>query len=185
MTKVNLLVALRDFTREATKDLILPTAQQARSPNYEERPAAVFMTRLPDEKSPFKLVPYILHQVVTSEDVFQPGSQISSTVVVRSIFTVYDSDAEHGGLTLLELMERFRIGVLEQVVLNKQFRLDLTDGLQCMVYTNDTAPYFAGEIISTWEMPPVRREINYGVHMRGPGPICREEGLVHGSYETK
>lgn len=38
--------------------------------------------------------------------------------------------------------------------------LDLEAGLETIVYPDDTAPYFVGEMISTWMLPPVEREVN-------------------------
>ena len=79
---------------------------------------------------------------------------------VRSICCVYNDDEQEGGLMLLNLMERLRIAMLRQVVIGGQFTLDLEAGLETIVYPDDTAPYFVGEMISTWMLPPVEREVN-------------------------
>ena len=47
-----------------------------------------------------------------------------------------------------------------QVVIGGQFTLDLEAGLETLVYPDDTAPYFVGEMISTWKLPLVEREVN-------------------------
>ena len=61
---------------------------------------------------------------------------------------------------LLNLMERIRVALLRQVVIGEQFTLDLEAGLEVLGYPDDTAPYFVGEMISTWILPPVEREVN-------------------------
>ena len=60
---------------------------------------------------------------------------------------------------LLNLMERLRISLLRQIVIGDQFQLDLKAGLETLVYPDDTAPYYAGEMISTWKIPAIQREV--------------------------
>ena len=85
---------------------------------------------------------------------------MTSSAKVRSICCVYNDDEQEGGLMLLNLMERIRVALLRQVVIGEQFTLDLEAGLEVLVYPDDTAPYFVGEMISTWILPPVEREVN-------------------------
>lgn len=175
MTRVNLLMALRDFTLAATKDFILPTSVQAGNGAPEERAPEVYITRLPDERQAKKLVPYILHQVVTSRVSFQPGQQGENMITVRSVFCVYDRDAQKGGLALLSLMDRMQLHLCRQGILVHQYRLDLSQGLESMIYPDDIAPYFAGEMLSVWDSPFVNREVEYEYHPDpkcDKGPIC-------------
>lgn len=60
---------------------------------------------------------------------------------------------------LLNLMERFRIGLLKRVVIGGQFELDLQAGMESLIYPEDTAPYYAGEMVSIWKLPPIKREV--------------------------
>lgn len=160
MTKVILLEQLKIFTEAVTRDLLLPAAQQKEDPEPPlPRPADVYRTRLPDGRAAKKKAPYILHQIITGKDMHPPGERAEASAVVRSIFCVYHSDEQEGGLALLNLMERLRIALLEQVVVGKQFKLDLKAGLESLVYPEDTAPYYAGEMVSTWILPPVNRKI--------------------------
>lgn len=123
------------------------------------RAAEVYRTRLPDSTSAKKKAPYILHQIITGKDVQPSGEKEQSSATVRTIFCVYSSDEQEGGLMLLNLMERLRIALLEQVVIGKQFQLDLEAGLESLVYPEDTAPYFAGEMVSTWSLPAIERKV--------------------------
>ena len=79
-------------------------------------------------------------------------------VPVRTLFCVYSEDEQEGGLNLLNLMERIRISLMENPILDRQFRLDDEGGIEQLVYPDDTAPFFLGEMMTVWKMPPVRRE---------------------------
>lgn len=160
MTRTILLKRLRAFTEEGTADLIMPTRLQKGDAEQIFRPAKVYLMRLPDGTSATKKAPYVLHQVITGMDQQPQGQRVTSSAKVRSICCVYNDDEQEGGLMLLNLMERLRIAMLRQVVIGGQFTLDLEAGLETLVYPDDTAPYFVGEMISTWKLPPVEREVN-------------------------
>lgn len=160
MTRTILLKRLRAFTEKVTADLIMPTRLQKGDTEQSFRPAKVYLTRLPDGTSATKKAPYVLHQVITGMDQQPQGQRVTSSAKVRSICCVYNDDEQEGGLMLLNLMERLRIAMLRQVVIGGQFTLDLEAGLETLVYPDDTAPYFVGEMISTWKLPPVEREVN-------------------------
>lgn len=159
MNAVYLLDSLKTFTEDAIKDLILPVRIQKGDTEQAYRPAAVYKMRLPDSTSAQKKVPYIIHQILTGKDQQTQGQRIDANVQVRSIFAVYNEDEQEGGLMLLNLMERYRIAILKQVVIGDQFALDLESGVERIVYPDDTAPYYMGEMVTTWKMPPVQREV--------------------------
>lgn len=161
MTRIILLERLRDFTREATADLIMPTRIQKADEKQGYRTVDIYLMRLPDGTAATKKAPYVLHQLITGMDRQPQGQRAESTAKVRSICCVYSDDEQEGGLMLLNLMERMRIALLKQVVIGNQFTLDLDAGLETMVYPDDTAPYFVGEMLSTWELPAVEREVSY------------------------
>lgn len=159
MTRVILLDRLSDFTRDITKNMILPVKLQKGDVEAISRPVSVYKMRLPDGKAALKKVPYILHQVITGKDIQPQGQRPESSTIVRSIFCVYSEDEEEGGMFLLNLMEQFRVELLKKCIVGNQFEIDLQAGLESMIYTEETAPYYAGEIISTWKMPSVKREV--------------------------
>ena len=99
-------------------------------------------------------------QIITGKDSQPAGERESGTAVVRSIFCVYNEDEQEGSLSLLGLMERLRIALLKSVVIGGQFQLDLKVGLDSLIYTEDTSPYFAGEMMSTWLLPGVQRDVD-------------------------
>lgn len=159
MTKNVLLDVLAAFTSDAVSDLILPVRASKAVPDPEDRAAEVYKMRLPDSKSAKDKAPYILHQIITGGDKQPPGQKIDCRATVRSIFVVYDDDESEGALNLLNLMERLRIRLLQQVVIGEQFELNLQEGEETMIYPDDTAPYFMGEMVTVWNLPPVQREV--------------------------
>lgn len=61
---------------------------------------------------------------------------------------------------LLNMYERFRIKLLKECVIDHKFELNKQEGLEFMAYPDDTAPYYAGEAITTWRMPAIEREVS-------------------------
>lgn len=161
MTKVILLERLRDFTLAATSEIIMPTMRQKGDSGQKYRAAEVCLMRLPDSTSFKSKSPYILHQVITGKDVQPSGSLPESSVAIRSIFCVYNDNEEEGGLMLLNLMETLRVELMRQVVIGRQFELNLEAGIETLVYPEDTAPFYAGEMITTWKLPTVEREVSF------------------------
>lgn len=160
MTKVILLEQLKAFTEASVHDLLLPVAQQKEDKELPApRAAEVFRARLPDSKAAKKKAPYILHQIITGKDAQAPGQQGTAVATVRTIFCVYNADEQEGGLALLNLMERLRLDFLEKGVVGNQFVLDREAGLESLIYPEDSAPYYAGEMISTWKLPIIERKI--------------------------
>ena len=159
MTRIALLEQLREFTKAVTKDIIMPTMMEKGDAAKTERPAEVFLMRLPDSRAAKKKAPYILHQLITGNDEQRSGERAESRAMIRTIFCVYHDNEQEGSLALLNLMERVRIELLRKVVIGRQFTLDLEASLETLIYPDDTAPYFAGEIVSTWKLPAVEREV--------------------------
>jgi len=159
MNRITLLEQLRDITKTATGDIILPVKEQKGDAEKITRAADIHLMRLPDSRAAQKKAPYIIHQLITGKDIQPQGEDESASAVVRSIFCVYNDDEEEGSLMLVNLMERLRIHLLKQVVIGDQFQLDLVAGLESIIYPEDTAPYYAGEMVSTWILPAIQREV--------------------------
>lgn len=165
MSKVILLERLKEFTLSVTQDLRLPVEMQEDDPRQPKpRPPAVFLMDLPQLADYERKAPYILHQIVTGKDAYTLVSKAcsqapDSTALVRSVFCVFHPDRQQGGMALLSLMEQLRIALLEQPVLGKQFTLDLNEGLNSLVYQDDTGakPFYLGELLTLWHCPFSRR----------------------------
>lgn len=161
MNWVDLLQALADFIGEKTADLIMPIRVQAKDEEQKYRAADVYKMRLPDSKEAKKKAPYVLIQLITAADEQPERGQDDSYAVVRIICCTYNPDEQEGALQLLNLASRIRINLLKRCVVgpHNEFWLDKTEKLEFMAYPEDTAPYYAGEMIGTWHMPPVQREV--------------------------
>lgn len=159
MNRITLLEQLRDITKKATGDIILPVKEQKGDAKKTSRAADIHLMRLPDSRAAQKKAPYIIHQLITGKDIQPQGENETASAVVRSIFCVYNDNEEEGSLMLVNLMERQRIHLLRQVVIGDQFQLDLVAGLESMIYPDDTAPYYAGEMVSAWILPAIQREV--------------------------
>lgn len=158
MTNITLLEQLKLFTEDTIKDIILPVRLQKGDTVQQSRAANVYLMRLPDSSAATKKAPYIIHQFVTGKDTQSAGRQESGSSVVRSVFCVYCDNEQEGAMNLLNLMERLRIRLLQQVIIGQQYQLDLEAGVEMLIYPEDSAPYFAGEMSTTWKMPSVERE---------------------------
>jgi hypothetical protein len=200
MTKITLLEQLKEFSEEHTGDLLLPVQPQEEDMEPPaDRPATVYTPCLPELRSYARKAPFTTHEIVTSKDamVQRPGGGkfMQSTAVVRTCFCVYHENEQEGKLALLNLMERTRIALLEEVVIGGQFKLDLDAGVETLVYPgnpNQTAvsPFYLGEMITTWHLPVIERKVSYGkkgcsnIGESGPGPGCGRTGpgAAHGFY---
>lgn len=160
MTRLILLDHLKEFTETALGDILLPVMPQREdgAPPPDRR-TAVYRMRLVKSSAAKRAAPYIIHQIITGKDIQPAGERESAAASVRSIFCVYNDNEEEGALSLLNLMERLRIALLRQVVIGEQFQLDLEAGLELLVYPDETAPFYAGEMMSTWKLPAVEREV--------------------------
>jgi len=153
-----LLKALKLRSEAATSELLMPIKPTKDTPDPENRNAAVYIARLPDEKASNKYAPYVLHTILNTSYNQEPGMPAKGFANVRTLFCVYSPDEQEGGLYLLNLMERIRIDLMNNPILEKQFKLDYEGGIEQLVYPDDTAPFYLAEMMTVWKMPPVIRE---------------------------
>lgn len=116
--------------------------------------------RLPQSTSYKKYAPYIIVQYVTSKDVQKHSERSDSTAAIRLIFCVYNDDEEAGALDLVNVIDAVRLRLMREVVIKDKYRLDTDAGLETLIYIDDTAPYYGGEMMFTIEIPPIEREVN-------------------------
>lgn len=191
MTRVTLLEQLAAFTERCIADLRLPAQMQEEdemSPPF--RVPAVYYPCLPDLHLYAQYAPFITHEVVTSQDgaeQFPTGVKLrKSTAVVRTCFCVYHENEQEGRLSLLTVMERLRIALLEKCVVGDQFRLDLDAGVETLVYPGNpsqtaVSPFYLGEMITTWKLPIIERKVPNGKNQadyRGSGYPAGPGGRV-------
>lgn len=160
MTVVALLYALKKECEEAVKGLKLPTAIQKGDTENRKREAEVHIMRLPRSSDAKKIAPYIIIQYVSGKQWLGEQSAHFRTATVRFIFCVYNENEEEGALELLNLMEAVKTRLLRSVKIGACFTLDREMNFEDLVYPDDTAPYYAGELIGECHLPPIEQEVD-------------------------
>jgi len=184
MTPTILLEQLQMFIQAATAEVILPvrpvknrtlpvkTRPRGRTASADadteafkeeitERAAEVHLMRLPDKDAEENRIPYILLQFLTGTDTQEPGQEAESEAKVRIVIATYSENDSEGALDVLNIIGKIRYALLTAGEVGQQFLL--RKPLECLVYPDDTRPYFFGEVMSTWEMPTINREVKlYG-----------------------
>ncbi|SHG90337.1 hypothetical protein [Tepidibacter thalassicus] len=157
MTAVVLLEELKKYIEEHTKDIILSVRVKPSSEEAKERPAEVHKMRLPDKEGETKRIPYILLQFLTGKDKQEEGESPESECKIRIIVATYSEDGGEGAMDVLNVLTRIRISLLKDGVVGEQFLIKKP--LEYIVYPDDTAPYYMGEMLTIWEMPEIEREV--------------------------
>lgn len=156
MTRVKLLEDLKNLCVEATEHLMLPTAVQKGDTNVETRPPDVYKMRLPDSNDYKKKAPYMIIQYVQGRQ--KQGIEPENSAVVRIIFCVYSDDEQVGSTMLLNVMDCVEHKLMKDVVVGDQYHLDVENGIESLVYTDETAPYYGAEITCTFYLPEILRK---------------------------
>lgn len=161
-TRLALLEALQERVRKLTADMTLPTAPaRGDMPPGGVRAPEIYKMRLSNSGHAKKLAPYIIIQYVSGREKQETGRWEDASAVIRLIFVVYDPDEQSGAVALMNVMDRVRIGLLREPVVGNAFKLDTQTGLEDLVYIDDTAPYYGGEMLCTFFCPPTKREVRY------------------------
>ena len=164
MTPIVLLDQLKLFVEACTGDIMLATRPEKGGTlkgKQGTRAAGVYKMRLPERdvsEATEKRIPYIILQVLTGQDGHEPGEPEDSICRVRIIVATYSEDGGEGANDVLNLVTRIRVALLKAGEVGEQFLL--RPPLEYIIYPEDTNPYFFGELMSIWEMPTVRREVN-------------------------
>lgn len=161
MTLVELLDDLTAFCKDATKNMKFPLEVQQGDTKLIHRAPDVYKGRLPHSKEFKKYVPYIIVQVTNSTHTQKEGDKPRFMVPVRLVFCVYCEDEQEGSVMLLNLMDRVRYKLLKRVQVGKYSLLNVHEPLESNVYQEDTAPYFAGEMVGTFVLPGIEREVDF------------------------
>lgn len=159
MTRVMLLDDLTAFCEDAVKNMKFPLEVQQGDTEQIYREPAVYKMRLPHSKDARKYAPYIIVQVINSTHTQKAGDKPRYMVPVRFIFCVYCKDEQDGSIMLLNVMDRVQEKLLKSVQVGKRFLLNIHEPLESIIYSADTAPFFAGEMMGTFVLPATEREV--------------------------
>lgn len=157
MTPIILLDDLQKFIEENTKDILLEVRVRTGNSEKKQRAAKVYKMGLPEKDDTTQQIPYILLKVLTGEDKQEERQPKASEVKVRIIIAVYSQDGEKGSMELLNLILRIRERLQEKHIIGGRFCLRYP--LEYIVYQDLTPPYYMGEIMTTFSVPAIEREV--------------------------
>ncbi len=152
MTHLDLLQSLKGYLEEKTANMQLRANVPKNGTEAAYRAPKVFIGNLPDKQSEKKYAPYILLKFLVGKD-----DEEESTAKVRIIFVTFSEDKEENYMQCLSLGSRIRTGLLEDVVIAQRYSCQKP--LEMVIYDDDLEVYQIGEIMSTWEMPKIERNI--------------------------
>jgi hypothetical protein len=159
MTPIILLEQLKAFIERETADLLLPCRADSESAQPKQRPAKIHLMRLPRASEEESAIPYIVLSYLTGSDTQQPNAPPESDCRVRIVAATYSANGEEGALNLLNLLTRIRIPLLRVGKIGEQFLVK--SPLEMIVYPDNTEPYYLGEMMTNWVLPPIETEVNY------------------------
>ena len=158
MTPVDLVDQLKVFAEEKLENLLLPIRTPPKEDAKYRRPE-VFKMNLPDLPSQKEKAPYVVLQFVNGSDEQNDGEEDYSICKIRVVVCAYSDNLGEGSMHVLNMLTRLRTELLRERVLGKRYLLKLP--LEYLVYPDNPAPYFFGEMMTVWEIPTIRREIHY------------------------
>lgn len=153
MTVTDLLIALKALIEECTGDIVLPCAPEKPGAEISYRPAKVYLMDLPKKTGDVNLIPYIILQVLTGQDIQKPGDDPHSQVGVRVAVGVFCDDMGEGKLNVLNVIERIRHRLLKREIIGGHFLL--MDSIDWAIDPATEGKYFFGEMLASFELPPV------------------------------
>ena len=177
MTALDLLDAMKIYVEGEIKDLILPTRVDRKSGETPERPAEVHTMALPNKKAETERIPYVLLQFLTSKDQQEPGEMPESSCKIRIVCATYSEDKAEGSRCLLNLLTRIRTAFLRDGSIADRYLLKIRkeQPLEMIIYPDNTAPYYLGEMMTEWTLPPVHLESAFSAGYNGNTPTVESE----------
>lgn len=156
MTPSDLLEQLKLFAEDKLKDLILPV-KTAPTEEAVFRCPEVFKMNLPDTSAQKNKAPYVVLQFINGDDSQEEAQEEESVCNIRIVVCAYSDDLGEGPLHVLNMLTRLRIALLESRVIANRYSLRMP--LEYLVYPDNPAPFFFGEMMTVWEMPTIKRRI--------------------------
>lgn len=151
MTGLNVLDAAVEFIGNATKDIILTTRTRDEDKNFETRPAKIYKMRLPDKEALTKQVPYILLQLVKGED-----DDKTNTAQIRVVIATFSEKADEGAMNVAVIIQRIHTELRKAAYLERKYGVEK---IEYLIYGDETAPYYMGEMMITFDLPTIKREV--------------------------
>ena len=152
MTAIDLLESLKEYIRGKTEDLQLWARVPEDGTESARRPPKVFTGNLPEKEDEKKAAPYILLKLLTTK-----SEDEERTAMVRIIVVTYSEDKEENYiqcLNVLSLLER--VFLEDGMVAN---RYSCQKPIETLMYDEDFEVYQIGEMMTTWELPQIERNV--------------------------
>lgn len=163
-TLEKLLDDLQAFIQEILKDYPLFVKQEGWEDQPLTRDAEVQQMIMPEPSEEHERVPYILLQLINGSDKREQNGQLVSRTAVRIVIAIYNKDKLEGRLQLLRIVQKIRYELSRAGVIGKMFELD---GLEYLIYPDDTEWYHMGEMSTEWKIPPVERDCTAALRRKG------------------
>ncbi len=174
MTPLDLVDSLKTYLEGETRNLFLPVRVDRRSGKKNERPPEVFTMRLPDKDAETKRIPYLLVQYIKSKFSQEEGKPPEHSCMVRIVAATYSENGEEGARCVLNLLTRVLIAFIRDGMIADRYILK--SAVEMIVYPDSTPPYYLGEMITEWTMPPLYTLSPLdGTELAGHNPITESE----------
>lgn len=144
MTPILLMMAVKDFLEHELR-------------NDATTVPAIHLGYLPEKTAANRLneeYPFILLRPQDGED-----TESQYQVKLLMLFATKSQD-EAGFLDVLNLMERVRIKLLKQRLIDGRYHLEMP--YKWKFYDEQAEPEWFGEAVTTWTLPHVQEEVDYG-----------------------
>ena len=159
MTPTDLLEQFKLLAEEELENLKMPI-KKAPGEEPEYRAPEVFKMNLPTKTAQKESAPYVVLQFLNGNDAQNSGQDMKSACNVRVVVCAYSENLEEGPLYVLNMLTKLRHALLENRILANRY--ELQSPLEYLVYPDNPAPFFFGEMMTVWEIPTVRRNVSYG-----------------------
>lgn len=151
MTGLNVLDAAAEFIGTATKDIILTSRERGEKNKHITRPAYIYKMRLPDKEAETKQVPYILLQLVKGDD-----DDKTNKAQIRVVIATFSDEAPEGATNVAVIITRIQTELRKAGFLEKKYGVEK---IEYLIYGDELAPYYMGEMMITFDLPTIHREV--------------------------
>ena len=152
MTPLDLLESLKEYIQVKTKDMQLLARVPEDGKESARRPPKVFKGNLPEKEDKKKAAPYILLKLLTTK-----SDEEERKAMVRIIVVTYSEDKEENYIQCLNVLSRLEKDLLEDVVIADRYLCQKP--IETIMYDEDLEVYQIGEMMTTWELPPIQRNV--------------------------
>ncbi|MCL1866481.1 MAG: hypothetical protein FWF82_03650, partial [Oscillospiraceae bacterium] len=149
----DIILPVKPIREKMTEEYKALLEKDGFSVDSESRPMKIFKMRLPEAGINENRIPYIVLQYLTGID-----GNSDSECKVRLIAGTYSEDGESGSMDLLNVLTRIRVALLRK---GQAGDFLLRRPLETIVYPDNVNPYYYGEMLLTFELPEITREVEF------------------------